>query len=222
MANFTLQEKVLQWRSVFFFCVSEYASNYIKFMKKVSFQMYNTSQSLSWSIYVLHMARLSTQGSVLDLIQVLDTKKHTALWKSQGLNLSYLFISARKPIFSGPSSDWLIYLRLGSTGLAGTQTSVPVMVSWHGTPVPCIRNQRDGFHPSPFSAGTSCKWQLVPAHCVAWTHWNYVWILSATPYFLKKPHKDLPMRTSVDLHWLCSQWTYSWFWIFCFINSPGS
>lgn len=61
------------------FCVSDYASKHIKFTKKGSFQMYNRSQSPSWIVYVLHMAGLSTKGSVLDLLQVLDIKKHTAL-----------------------------------------------------------------------------------------------------------------------------------------------
>lgn len=181
--------------------------------------MCNRSQSPSWNVYVLHMAGLCTKGSILDLLQVLDIKKHTALWKSQGLNLSYSVISARKPISSSCSSDWLISLRLGSTGLAGTQTLVSVTVPWHGKPVPCVRNRRDDFHPSLFSAGMLCKRQLVLAHHVAWRYWNYVQVLFATLYFLKKPHKNLAMWTSVDLHWICSQWTPSWFWIFCFVNS---
>lgn len=74
------------------------------------FQMCNRSQSPSWNVYVLHMSEVSTKGSVLDL-QVLNSRKHTGPGNSQGLNLSYS-VSARKPISSRPSSDWLIPLSL--------------------------------------------------------------------------------------------------------------
>lgn len=72
----------------------------------VYFQMCNRSQSPSWNVYVLHMSEASNMGSVVDL-QVLSTRKHTAPGNSQGLSYP---VSARKPISSSHSSDWLIPL----------------------------------------------------------------------------------------------------------------
>lgn len=121
MANFTLQEKVLQRWTVFssFFVLATVLQSISSLWRK-RLQRYNRSQSPHWNIYVLHKAGLPNRGAVLDLLHVSEIKQHTALWKSQGLNLSCSVISLRKPISSSPSSEWLISLHLHLTRLAGT------------------------------------------------------------------------------------------------------
>lgn len=204
------------------FCVSNCASKVYQVYEKSIFKCSTDLKSPHWNVYVLHRAGLSNKGAVLDLLHVSDIKKHTALWKSQGLNLSCSVISLRKPISSSPSSKWLISLHLDLTRLAGTYTLVSVIVPWHEILAPCVRNQRDDFWPSLFSAGMLYKLQLLLAHHVAWRYLNYVWIVFVTLYFLKKPHKNLAMQNPGDLPWVCSQWTSSWFWIFCLIHYPGT
>lgn len=91
---------------------------------------------------------------------------------------------------------------------------------WHGTLVPCVRNWRDDFLFSLQAHCTSDNLCWPPR--VAWRSWKYVWIFFATPYFLKKPCKNLAVRTSVDFQWVHLQLTSLYFWIFCFINCSGT
>lgn len=194
-------------------------------MKGVYFQMCNRSQSPSWDVYVLHMSEVSTKDTrysrIVNLSFGLTSIEYQEAYCSrklisQGRNLSYS-VSAKKPISSSPSSDWLILLCLPQLDWQAQRHCSVSLCQWHRTLVPCVKTWRDDFLSSLQAHCTSDN--LCWPHHVAWRAWKYLSIVFATLCFLKKSCKNLPMRTSVDLS---LQLTSLCFWIFCFINCSGT